>query len=134
VIDADQITFASRPLRPGTSFVELAPYARDIWKMARPAGYPGPAGAMWRVSTPRYSEEEVRVPAGTFKALRVEVNGASEAFGGSVVQATAARFVYVAWYSPELNRYVKIHHQTWSRQNIKLGDEVVQLVEYQPGR
>jgi len=74
------------------------------------------------------------VPAGNFKAVRIELSGTSEAFGGSVVQTAPARFVYSAWYSAELNRYVKIQHQTWSRQNIKIGDEQVQLVAYQLGK
>jgi hypothetical protein len=128
VIDADRIAFLSRPLNPNASVLELAPYSRDIReKPQAPEGYPGPAGAMWKIGTPDYVEEDVRVPAGTFKALRVQLSGDALSFGNSAV----GRFTYTAWYSPELKRYVKTRHQTWSRTGAAIGDEDVHLVGYQ---
>lgn len=136
VIDADSFVFIARRLSTSQPVVELTPYLRDLQSRPRdpPASYPTPASNVWKISAPQYSEEEVRVPAGSYQALRVEVSGTAEAFGAAVVTPTPARFVYVAWYAPELKRYVKIHHQTWSRQNARLGDEHVQLVSYQPGK
>ena len=136
VIDADKLAFATRRVSASTAMVELTPYLRDLQNRPtqQPAGYPASNSAAWQVSAPEYIEEEVRVPAGSFKALRVEVRGTSEAFGGAFSPTATARFVYVAWYSREINRYVRIHHQTWDRQNGRIGDEHVQLVEYQPGK
>jgi len=133
VINAAEPAFVNRQLGSSTAFIELAPYSPDMRASAQqPAGYPGPAGVTWKMSAPLFREEEVRVPAGTLKALRVELSGTVEAFGAPINAPT--RFVYVAWYSPDLNRLVKIHHQTWSRQNIKLGDEHVDLIAYQPAK
>jgi hypothetical protein len=83
------------------------------------------------VDTPQKFNEEIVVPAGKFKTVRVEVTGALPAFSLNT-NDSPARFQYTAWYAPEIKRYVMVRHQTRSRFGAIVSDEVVQLVEYRP--
>jgi hypothetical protein len=77
----------------------------------------------------------VSVPAGTFNALRVEVQGVrslATSNTGTAVLAIARRFEYTAWYVPELKRYVKSRHRSWSTSSAPIGEELVELLEYRP--
>jgi len=53
--------------------------------------------------------EQVAVPAGTFDALRVELNGriSNLAIGGSGIVRGYARFRQTVWYAPQAKRVVK---------------------------
>jgi len=135
VVEGDQLRFMARSISSTASVVELAPYAPALHKRVAlvPTGYPAVPGASWKVGNASYTEDSVTVPAGTFAALRVEITGTAEAFGlATTTYAQPARFVYTAWYAPEIKRYVKVRHQTWSRVGTSVGDEIVQLTAYQP--
>jgi hypothetical protein len=64
----------------------------------------------------------------------VEVRGTRTLVGyaPNSVASSPGRFEYTAWYSPELKRYVKLRHRTWSGTNQALGDEQVELLEHRP--
>jgi hypothetical protein len=66
--------------------------------------------------------EEVQVPAGGFKALRVDVNGRSHGRGGVV---DSMKLTY--WWAPEVSRFVKFdYHSTWE------GTVEAELIAYRP--
>jgi hypothetical protein len=68
--------------------------------------------------------EEVTVPAGTFRALKVEVTSRFFGKGGMADEATAT-----FWYSPKVNRFVKFDYRSFYE-----GEMVAELVKYQPAR
>ena len=67
--------------------------------------------------------EEVNVPAGTFKALRVEY---STRFG------SAGEVKRISWLVPEVRRYIKMETKVYG--NIMVEDETVELVKFTPGQ
>jgi len=133
LVDAGLMRFMERIVEGTNSVVELAPYSPALYarQVGTPAGYPNPLGMMWRIEQPKYAEESISVPAGRFSALRVHIEGKSATYGAT---NAVSRFTYTAWYSRELKRYIKIRHQTWNAWSVPLGDEVAQLVTYQPGK
>lgn len=132
-VNAKELELMARRLYGENSIMEMGPYfyasdlAKSLTAPHQPKAYPLGIGA-WQVDAARMSDEEVSVPAGTFRALRVDISGAN--FSGLVGQAVS--FKYTAWYAPEVKRYVMLRHQSWSRQGALVGDEVVKLIEYKP--
>jgi len=127
------------PLGGGTPVLEVAPYllarsdegasltARTI------AGYPqGPRGmAPWSIRVTQRGWSPVTVAAGSFRALRVQIDGRRErqdTFWGQ-----DGYFRIVAWYAPEAKRLVKMEHQTWETWSHRLnGHTVLELISFQP--
>jgi hypothetical protein len=137
--NARDVMFLPRHLVGGDSAMELAPYfySSELRKADAgfgPGGYPG--SGSWRISRPRIETEATTVPAGSYKALRVTVTGELPQYGvlgGSAAGSaagTTSRFEYIAWYAPEVHRYVRVQHKTWNPNDSLIGDEVVQLLEY----
>jgi hypothetical protein len=136
IVDAGSIRFSARRLTSDYAALELAPYfySSERWKDAaapRPAAYPGVA---WEIGPAQVQPEDVSVPAGTFKAMRVDVRGSTGGHGSAGISASAnhipARFHFTGWYAPEVGRYVMTRHQTFNFNNAQIGDEMVQLLEY----
>ena len=68
--------------------------------------------------------EDIVVPAGRFRALKIEVNGSFQRLDVSV--AGTARSVY--WYVPEVKRWVKATYEDYSpRPFNKYGEELVEF-------
>jgi hypothetical protein len=133
MLNARDTGFGARDGLQGYSLIELAPYlySSELGRSAlqSPASYP--SAKSWKIGLPTIIEEQTQVPAGSFKTLRVEVTGTSNAFGVATNNfSQPARFQYTAWYAPQVKRYVMIRHQTWSRVGATVGDEIVKLVEY----
>jgi hypothetical protein len=134
-VDLKAMSFSVRPLAGDYALLELAPYffASELGREPvpyRPDGYPR---GTWQVSAARVQPEDVVVPAGTYRALRVDVTGTVLSRPPGVDETSnhvASRFSYTAWYAPEVNRYVMTRHQTWNRRSQQIGDEVVQLTEF----
>ena len=133
VVDGALLRFITRPIAGSIAVVELAPYSRALYNRvdAAPAGYPIAVANAWQLGRTAYAEERVSVPAGTYDTLRVEVTGNSPYVGMTGTSYVPARFIYTGWYSAELHRYVKIHHQTWNRAGEKIGDEIVRLMTHE---
>ena len=129
-VNAREVELFARRVHGGT-ILEMGPYfyAMDLAKTMnaprRPRDYPLGNGG-WHIEAPRVSEDTASVPAGRFKALRIDVAGSSL----SSPLGQPVRFQYSAWYAPEAKRYVMLRHQAWNRQGGLVGDEVVKLVEY----
>jgi hypothetical protein len=73
--------------------------------------------------------ESVSVPAGNFKALRVEINSNRNADAGSAAQGIATRVRYVVWYAPEVKRTVKHLRTVWAADGRKISDDSYELVK-----
>jgi hypothetical protein len=133
------LAFRGRPVLDGDSLLELGPYmpADERQLEHNPAAYPlGGSSEPWRIRTRPVIQEEVSVQAGTFAALRVEVNGERShagfagLSGGLMNTLGVTRFRYTAWYVPEVGRYVKARHEQWNPSGSLTADELVQLVAY----
>lgn len=133
------LALVGRPVLQGDSFLELGPYmpADERELEQKPVAYPlGGSPEPWRISTRPVIQEEVSVPAGTFTALRVEVNGERSHAGfaglgaGLLNTLGVTKFRYTVWYAPEVARYVKARHQQWNPSGSPAADELVQLLAY----
>jgi len=134
-VSADDLRFFTRRLAADRYALEFAPYLlakagvdTQVQLSAAKSEYPGSTQYPWIVNIRQMDWEEVTVPAGTFKALRIDVAGRRN-LGGSVVPVTA-RFVYKAWYVPEVRRYVKMQHQSWSANGALYASDLVELASY----
>jgi hypothetical protein len=74
--------------------------------------------------------DSVSVPAGSFKALRVELNSSRSVSAGSAAQAAPARIRYVLWYSPDAKRTVKHIRTVQTADGTKLAEDTYELVKY----
>ncbi len=139
LVDANIPSFTNRTLGAGRKLIELAPYVLDggapsRWPNAAitPAGYPLDGGEEpFKTRVVRIVEDNVTVPAGSFKALRVEVSGERDIRGiPASVQLATARFQYTVWYAKDVHRYVMARHQQWNRSGSEISNELIQLVRY----
>jgi hypothetical protein len=68
--------------------------------------------------------EEVQVPAGNFRALKVEVESRFYGKGGMADDETL-----IFWYSPQVNRFVKFDYRS-----IYEGELLAEMVSYKPSK
>ncbi|HEU4646167.1 MAG TPA: hypothetical protein VFS80_11475 [Burkholderiales bacterium] len=143
-VDTRETRFYEHVMRGETLLVEFAPYLVAAREGKAPdfigggSGYPiGPTGFPgWRVSSQVQGWESVSVPAGSYKALRVEVSGQRErdAFTNS---SHTGRFRMSLWYAPDVMRVVRIEHQTYSgalsQRGQPVGNDLVELVKFAQG-
>jgi len=139
-VSAGSLSFRSFPLPRSQMLVEFAPYLHTLlaknesiaW--GRISGYPAGNLALpfWTLTASNQGEEQVAVPAGTFKATKIEVWGRRQAPAGFAAHMAyeSTRFRYRAWYAPEVRRYVKLQHETWSLSGAWSGEQVVELLRY----
>jgi S1-C subfamily serine protease len=144
VVNSGELRILEQPFGSNVVLTELAPYliAANGGKApadpGRVSGYPiGGAGlAPWIYRALVQDWEQLTVPAGTFRVLRVEVNGDRERPAFTNVN-NIGRFRITAWYAPEVKRYVRLEHRTWSGSisgaGQQSGDEAVELLKYIPG-
>jgi hypothetical protein len=132
---SEALRFTVRLLPQTRTVVEFAPYLNfPEPRLAAPirvksgSGYPvgGSAASDWQVTMAALPESQVTVPAGTFRASRVELKGTR-----SVPNAMAlARFQVTMSYAPEVKRYVRIEHRAWNGGSTLAADELVELLEF----
>jgi S1-C subfamily serine protease len=135
-VNARAMRFHPRLLGGGQALLEFAPYlaegnnAVDEIAGGGAAGYPGAADASWKISVRSQDWEQVSVPAGSFKALRVEIAGSREQLARlGATSIIVQRFEFTGWYAPEAKRYVKLRHKTWNPSQQPLSDDQVELLE-----
>jgi hypothetical protein len=140
-VDAQAVRFLQRDLGGNERFIELSPYLLNAAVNGMlpnpPTHYPlDGSSEAFRVRVNGVVEDQVSVPAGTFKTVRVDVTGERGASGfpglsGGLMNTMAVtRFRYTAWYSREMNRYVMVRHQQFNPGGSPVTDEVVQLVSH----
>lgn len=103
------------PLYPGKTWDN-----RYDWEMMGAAPVRGKAEDHGKV----LGWEDVKVPAGTFHALKVEVNSRYYGKGGMADDGTL-----VFWYSPQVNRFVKFDYRSMHE-----GGLLAELVSYKPSK
>ena len=125
-----------RDLGASKTGLEYFPFA--LARGEPPAAWPAPSGypvystpfLEWKYTVKVGGWEEVKVPAGTFRALRVEVEGSRgkdpDPFWWP---KQAARFQHTIWYAPEAQRYVKARHRAWAMTDSLFADDAIELVE-----
>ena len=135
-VGADEARFLERALGGDRTALEFNPYffAHDgEGRNAGPAtGYPmGPSSnASWNTRTKVTRNVSVRVPAGSFNTLMVEIEGeraASTDVGRRGVDT--GRFAVTVWYAPEVKRYVRLENRVWLGTAQLYGEERIDLLE-----
>jgi hypothetical protein len=140
MVNAGDVGFLERSFGSTAVLLEMAPYllARTDGKapgeVTNPGGYPvGGAGLPhWATHARILDWEQVTVPAGTFRALRVEASGKRPAPSRSVLPT---QFTLTVWYAPDVKRYVRLEHRVWfvaPYDNRLIGHDVVELLAYRP--
>jgi hypothetical protein len=145
IVAAHEQTFMQYSLGRDGILLEFAPYlltgkaAGEPPGELAPSGYSAPiesVGAPPRVEWTNRAKlgewEEVTVPAGTYRALRYEIEGTRfpRPVGNGTVRAISD-FKLKVWYAPDIGRMVKLEHQTFSS-SLPEGSDLVELVEYRP--
>ena len=141
-IDTEQVRFSTISA-DGRMLVELSPYllSRNGGEVPKtlglPSDYPvGVSGEPFRVRLESIGQEDIAVPFGSFKTIRIEVSGerSGRDFGAMAGirwnPYFVARFRYTVWYAPRIARYVQARHMQWNPGGELTGDEIVQLLEY----
>jgi hypothetical protein len=140
-VPAREPRFFEYPVRSEASLLELAPYLVAAYEGKAPPdgitpiGYPHAPGDIqsgWIMTTYPGDWEDVTVPAGTYRALRYEAQGARERPPLVGVRSYTLKFRVTVWYSPDIKRIVKLQHQTWGSAAAPHGDDSIELVEYRP--
>lgn len=90
---------------------------------------PAPDGEAWQFKGRVLGNEMVSVPAGTFDAMKVELNGTRGARGGPP-RAVPVQARYVIWYAPKAKRYVKYEVNLWNQYFQPLAKDRFELVDF----
>jgi hypothetical protein len=73
--------------------------------------------------------DSVSVPAGTFKALRVELNSSRPAKAGAAIPEPQ-RVQYLIWYASDAKRTIKHVRTVWAANGTRLDEHTYELVKY----
>lgn len=142
-VGALETRFLEYSVDGGAAILEFAPYflaARgDKAGLARITGDGYPTGdepaVEWRIDSQPPAWEHVTVPAGTFRSLRVRIEGRRKR-EIKTMHPVAVRFVVFAWYAPEVGRVIRLEHRTWSgavaASGAPMSDELIELVAFRP--
>ena len=129
----EALTLAERPLRK-VERAEFGPYLQAFqtkMPLGRfgPINYASPNGPPWQFTGRVLGNELVSVPAGTFDAMKIELNGTRGA-GGGPPRAAPVQARYVIWYAPKAKRYVKDQVELWNQYFQPLSKDRFELVEF----
>lgn len=142
VVNAREVRFVETALSSSMSVVESAPYlvaangGQPPGSVPQIHGYPVGAAALpgWTTTAQIQGWDRVTVPAGTFRALRVQVSGKRSApIGGR--NSFAGRFEMSVWYAPEVKRIVRQEQRIWTADAVSptlAADEILELISYRP--
>lgn len=136
-INAGTAAFLPHSVADGAELMEFAPYllaAGSAGATAVPvsaAGYPvGTGFPEWIARAGPQVWEQVSVPAGTFRALRVDIGGRRARVPSD--PNVSRSFEYRVWYAPQVQRYVRLEQKEWSIPGRQLSHNVVELVKFSP--
>lgn len=134
-VGADEARFLERALGGDRTALEFNPYFfaydGDGRNPDPVTGYPtGASSSSWSTRTRVTRNVPVRVPAGNFNTLMVEIEGERAASGEAWRRAVeTGRFAVTVWYAPEVKRYVRVENRVWLGNAQLYGDERIDLVE-----
>ncbi|HET9734746.1 MAG TPA: serine protease [Burkholderiales bacterium] len=134
-IGADEARFLERTLGSDRTALEFSPYFFAYDGEGRSAaaatGYPlGASSVPWGTQIRVKRNVPVSVPAGSFSATMVEIEGergVSSDVGRRGVDS--GRFAVTVWYAPEVKRYVRLENRVWLATGQLYGEERIDLVE-----
>ncbi|MCX7893079.1 MAG: hypothetical protein N2544_12020 [Burkholderiales bacterium] len=131
------LAFVPRPLG-GFAVTEFSPYIMAFVRLATGQVWyniPLPSGAApltpWSAEARVRGLDAVTVPAGTFDAVRVDLNGFRRG-PGVAPSADTAQLSATAWYAPAVRRVVRFRHQTWTLTMLPIDNDGYELLEYKP--
>lgn len=136
VVSTRDLRILEHRISGSAALIELSPYllaASGGKAPAEPtslkASYPSGSGLPGWIEAVRIHDwESISVPAGTFRALRVQVDGRRSRPVGAPGIPTLYRVS--AWYAPEAGRYVRLEHQQWLNANSLYAHELLELQSY----
>ena len=118
-IEFNPFMLALGALAPGTAWKSLAYPAQD------------PFFGNWSTHGRAADWESVNVPAGTFKAIRVEINSNRAPTGSVSMRASEpVRILQVIWYAPDAKRAVKAVRTVYSTSGSRLDEDTYELLKY----
>jgi hypothetical protein len=131
-----------QPLSQGAMLFEFAPFMTAFSDLQPGLKWSKIAGASssdsvndWRFNGRVTGRERVRVPAGTFDAIKAELEGQLDISFPSTrdpFSETAASYqTYSVWFVPEIGRAVKYERRTFNRGRRLLEHEQYELLSYQ---
>ena len=141
-----RLAFAPRiyehPVAGGASLFEFAPYLQAFTELRPGVTWRDIAGAAssdsinaWRINGKVTGRERITVPAGTFVAIRVELEGELNLSSPStfnVAQETTPGYqTCTIWFVPDVGRAVKYERRTYNRARLLLDHEQYELVSYE---
>ena len=136
-VNAAEHKIVELPFGAGASVPELNPYLLAATGGKPPVDFPSKVGYPAGNGLPPWIEpvrvrdwESVTVPAGTFRALRVQVDG--RRVSPPYTPRVPMTYRLSAWYAPEIGRYVKLEHQQWLIRDQLYTHEIVELLRYSP--
>jgi hypothetical protein len=122
----------------GYYFVEFNPFLQAFgalhpgtaWKpLSIPVEDPFFGG--WYTTGRAIDWDSVTVPAGTFKAIRVEINSSRKATGSrAMAEQEPVRILQVIWYAPDAKRAVKLVRTVSSASGLRLDEDTYELVKF----
>jgi hypothetical protein len=131
-----------QPLAQGAMLFEFAPFMlafSDLQPGVKWSKIPGASSSDsisdWRFAGRVTGRERVRVPAGTFDAIKAELEGQLDISFPSTrdpfSEMAASYQTYSIWFVPEIGRAVKYDRRTFNRGRRLLEHEEYELVRYQ---
>jgi len=148
VVATHEQAFVKYPLGGDGFFTEFAPYlltgkaAGEPPSSVKAIGYSIPPDACapprmeWTAQAKSADWEQVTVPAGTYRALRYDVEGSGvprpAATAGTGCNRVVSDFRMRVWYAPDVGRIVKLEHLTFAQATLPEGSDLVELLEYRP--
>lgn len=142
IAPAREMRITDQALGADSAMVELLTYPLVSTGGTPPAdvvsvnGYPagGTGFTPWKTTFYADEWEQIQVPAGTFRALRLRINGQREIIGNQI--GAIGRFSLVVWYAPDAKRFVRLEHKAWSgaysTRDQLVNDDVVELTAFRP--
>ena len=121
----------------GYSYVEFNPFIGAFgglqpgtaWK-SLPIPVDDPFFGNWSTHGRASDWDSVTVPAGTFKAMRVEINSNRAPTGSVAMRASEpVRILNVIWYAPDAKRAVKLVRTVYSTSGTRLDEETLRARE-----
>lgn len=118
------------------SFEEFAPYLLAFDRVGpgwRQTGIPPPATSFvasgWTIAATFVAEESLSVPAGRFRAARIDVKGSLSGAPQTAAQHVV-RFEHRIWYAPAVKRIVKYERDSYSQSNVPFDRDRYELLSY----
>jgi len=132
-VDAGAVRIERLKLSADRTIVEFAPYLLASngsipAEIMKPEGYTKIVGE-WRVSARAIGWERISLPRGTWRALRVVLEGRRTLPPGNL--GGANRFSMTTWYAPESRRTIRSEHKVWNAAERQVGHDVIELISYQ---